>query len=208
GARSGEQEARTEEQVTDQSTAAAPYAISGSARRRKVERSRDIEPFAARAWLTAGPCDVRLRLGGSMWLMLVQVHCVSEIRVPLEKRDLTDVGRVWTGIAQDEEPVADIDDVDEPVLDDRVAPHHDLGLEIGIIDVGVEELVHRLRGAGAERRVLVGHDRYRRWPEEPALTRVSGIGDVDHLKPVRVPVDQREVWKHGRVVRRETSRKL
>jgi hypothetical protein len=48
-----------------------------------------------------------------------------------------------TSVTQNEQPVADIDNADQPIPDDGVAPHDDLRLEVGIGGVRVEELVHR-----------------------------------------------------------------
>jgi hypothetical protein len=61
-----------------------------------------------------------------------------------------------TSVTQNEQPVADIDNVDQPIPDDGVAPHNDLGLEIGIGGIRVEELVHRGRRTCAEGWILGG----------------------------------------------------
>lgn len=50
----------------------------------------------------------------------------SDVRIALEERCTVDFFVVWAVVRQDVEPVPNIDDVDEAVHDDWVAPHHDL----------------------------------------------------------------------------------
>src|SRR3954454_2758181 len=51
---------------------------------------------------------------------------VALVGVALEEPDAGDLVLERPAVAEHVEPVAQVDDVDEPVLDDRVAPHHDL----------------------------------------------------------------------------------
>src|SRR6266508_2221994 len=94
---------------------------------------------------------------------------VSEVRVPLEEGDPSDLVGVRPGVAEYVEPVPDVDDVDQTVPDDREAPHDDL-----------------VRPA-RERRVLVRDVGQRRGREPARLHRATRGGDFDRLLAARVP---------------------
>ncbi len=94
---------------------------------------------------------------------------VTQVRVAFQEADALDLVLLAPGVLEDVEPVADVDHVDEAVLDYRIAPHRNL-----------------VRSA-VEGRVL-GRDRRQRLRAEPArLTRVRRIRDVDRLQPAGVP---------------------
>src|SRR5262245_64918214 len=76
---------------------------------------------------------------------------------------------MWPGVPEHIEPIPDVDDVDQPVANDREAPDDDLV------------------GSGRESRVLVGNGRQRRRREPACLLWVAGIRDIDRLLAARVP---------------------
>ena len=76
-------------------------------------------------------------------------------------------------------PVADVDDVDQPALEHRIAPHLDR--------------------ATAEPRILGGHRRQRLGHERADQLRCVGVREIHHLQSRRVPADQREVGGRRRV---------
>jgi len=49
------------------------------------------------------------------------------------------------GVLQYVKPITNVNHVDQAVLDDRIAPHDDFGLEVGVADIGVEKLRNRRR---------------------------------------------------------------
>src|SRR6266536_6012383 len=51
---------------------------------------------------------------------------VAKVRVPLEERDAVHLVRVRPGVAEHVKAVADVDDVDQAVANDREAPHDNL----------------------------------------------------------------------------------
>src|SRR5919106_97920 len=59
----------------------------------------------------------------------------AEVRVPFEERDQVNFLFERTVVLEDVEAVPEVDYVDQPVLDDRVAPHHDL-LETPCVGIG------------------------------------------------------------------------
>src|SRR5262249_22990709 len=103
--------------------------------RRKRHADRGTHPSEdrlraeARDGLACGAGGLRLPAPfGSVSLTLVaaasrETDGVAEVRVPFEELDLLDLTLVWAGVAEDVEPVADVNDVDQAVSDDRVAPH-------------------------------------------------------------------------------------
>ena len=72
----------------------------------------------------------------SVLLVLIEVYRISQVRVPFEKIYLLNFFRMGTGIAQDEQSIADVNDVDQSIPDNRVAPHDDLCLEVGLVVSG------------------------------------------------------------------------
>src|SRR5262245_32312828 len=121
---------------------------------------------------------------------LVQPGGVAEVGVALQERQTVDLAMPRSVVAKDVETVPDVDHVDQPVLDDREAPHDDL-----------------VR-ATAKRRVLGGHRTQRGRREPTGLRRLSRVLDVDGLQPRRVPRIQHEVAGQQRVVQGVTGELL
>src|SRR5215471_4900586 len=113
---------------------------------------------------------------------LMKIPGVAQVRVTLEKLDTADLCGARTCIAKNIEPIPDINDVNESVLDDRVAPHHDL-----------------VRAA-AERRILQSHGIERRRREPAVLGRMRRVENVDRLQPSRVPGIKSNIRQHRRIV--------
>src|SRR5215813_13534051 len=65
-------------------------------------------------------------------LVLIEVHSVSQVGISFEKVYLLNFVRMRPRVTQDEQSVAHVNDVDQPIPDNRVAPHNDLRLEVGI----------------------------------------------------------------------------
>src|SRR5215831_10045914 len=107
---------------------------------------------------------------------------VAEVGVAFQEGDAGRLGGVGAGVLEHVQAVADVDGVDQPVADDRVAPEH-----------------HLVRPA-AERRVLQGHAGQRVREEEAGLGGPGRVGQVDGLDPAGVPVDEGQVWQRGGVV--------
>src|SRR6516225_9382807 len=78
----------------------------------------------------------------SVLLVLIEVYRISQVRVPFEKIYFLNLVRMRTGITQDEQSIADVNDVDQSIPDDRIAPHDDLCLEVGIGGIRVQVLTH------------------------------------------------------------------
>jgi len=108
-----------------------------------------------------------------------------------------------TSVTQDEQSIADVNDVDQPIADNRVAPHDDLCLEVGIDGIRVQELVHCRGRTCTEGWILGGNHWDWSRPEKPGLSWIGGIGDVDRLHSVGMPVNKGEILKHGGVMCRE-----
>ena len=68
-------------------------------------------------------------------LILVEVYSISQVRVSFEKANLLNFVRMATGVTQDEQSIPDVNNVDQPIPDNRIAPHYDLRLEVGICGV-------------------------------------------------------------------------
>src|SRR5262249_57828114 len=81
---------------------------------------------------------------------------IDEVGVAIEEVDVFGLARVRAGVAEDVEPIADVDHIDQAILDDWEAPHHDV--------------VRATR----ERRVLVGHRCQWRRREPAVLAWVRG----------------------------------
>src|SRR6266487_6685100 len=72
---------------------------------------------------TRPPAAARLGLRSGA---LVDPYGVPEVGVALEEGEAGGLVGVRPGVPEHVEPVADVDDVDEPVPDDWIAPHDDL----------------------------------------------------------------------------------
>src|SRR5262249_13091686 len=95
---------------------------------------------------------------------LLEIGGVAQVRVTLEKLDTVYLCSVRTRVAKNIEPIPDINNVNEAVFDDGVAPHHDL-----------------VRPA-AEGRILQRDGIEWRRREPAALGRMRGVEDVDRLQ--------------------------
>src|SRR6516162_746232 len=113
-----------------------------------------------------------------------------------------------TGVTQDEQSIADVDDVDQPISDDGIAPQDDLRLEVGIGGIRVKELIHCRCRTCTQGRILGGDYWDRRWLEKAGLGGIGRIRDTDRLQPVGMPVDKSEILEHSWVMRREASELL
>jgi hypothetical protein len=91
-----------------------------------------LELTKIRAKFTSDPWD-----GGRL------VYSISQVRVPFEIVYLLNFFRMGTGVTQDEQSIADVNDVDHSIPDNRVAPHDDLCLEVGIGGIWVQDLGRR-----------------------------------------------------------------
>src|SRR5580765_3871681 len=98
-----------------------------------------------------------------------------EVRVALAKAH-SELLPVQPLVAQHVQPVTNIDNVDQPVLYDRGAPHLD--------------------GISAEPGVFYCHRWERLGPELGEPRRVRWIRNVDRLEPSRVPRHQCEIVRH------------
>jgi hypothetical protein len=58
--------------------------------------------------------------------ILVKIHGIAEIRVSFEELNCVDLIRMRSRVSQDKKPITDVDHVDQPIADDRVAPEYDL----------------------------------------------------------------------------------
>src|SRR5262249_30056922 len=90
-------------------------------------------------------------------LSLMKIPGVAQVRVTLEKLDTADLCGARPRVAKNIEPIPDINDVHESVLDNRVAPHYDL-----------------VRPA-AERRILQSHGMQWRGREPAVLGRMRRV---------------------------------
>src|SRR5712691_5535133 len=116
-------------------------------------------------WYEAGPT------GDSQSLLLYpcELQGVAQVRVPFEEIDSVHDLRPRAGVAQDVEPIADVHDEDQAVVDDGVAPHDDLV------------------GAPAQGRILQSHRGEGRGREPTGRARMSRVRDVDRLQTARMP---------------------
>ena len=67
--------------------------------------------------------------------VLIQIYSIPQVGIAFEKLYLLNFVRMGTGVAQDEQSIADVDDIDQPIPDNGVAPHNDLGLEVRISSI-------------------------------------------------------------------------
>src|SRR6266567_4798101 len=104
------------------------------------------------------------------------------LELPFRKEMPTTSAAMGAGVFEHVQAVADVDGVDQPVADDRVAPEH-----------------HLVRPA-AERRVFQRHLVQRPGQEEAGLGGVGRVGQVDGLDSAGVPVDEGKVRQRGGVV--------
>ncbi len=102
-------------------------------------------------------------------MVLVEIDSISQVRVSLKKIDLLNFVRMGTGVTQDEQSIPDVNDVDQPLPDNGVAPHDDLSLEIGIGGIRVQELGHCCCGTGTEGGIFRGDHGDGGWPEKAGL---------------------------------------
>src|SRR5258708_16621617 len=97
-----------------------------------------------------------------------------------------------SGVFENEQPVADVNNVYQPVVDDRIAPEHSL----------IIPAVCSLAKGG----ILVGYRgrsrRGNRWNKESRLNRMSWIAGVNDLQSSRVPINDREILRECGIVRR------
>ena len=75
-------------------------------------------------------------------LVLLEVDRISQVRVSFKKVYLLNFVGMATGVTQDEQSIANVNDVDRPIPVNGIAPHDDLRLEVGIRGTRVEELVY------------------------------------------------------------------
>src|SRR5215469_19889 len=141
-------------------------------------------------------------------LVLIEVYSISQVRVSFEKAYLLNFVRVGTGVTQDEQSVADVNHVDQPVPDDGIAPHDDLRLEVGIAGIRVQQLGHCRCRTCAQGWILGGDHWDWRWTKHAGLGRIGRIRDIDRLHSVGMPVNKSDILKHGGVMRREAPELL
>src|SRR6266540_815623 len=91
-------------------------------------------------------------------------HGIAQIRVSLQEPDVVDPSGMGSRVAQDVEPVPDVHDVDQPILDDGITPNHDLV------------------GAARQRRILCCHRVERCRGEEARLLGLRRVREVDRLQ--------------------------
>jgi len=70
-------------------------------------------------------------------MVLIKVYGISQVRVSFEEVYLLNFLRMGTCVTQDEQPIANVNDVDQPIPDDGIAPHNDFRLEVGIRGIRV-----------------------------------------------------------------------
>jgi len=113
-----------------------------------------------------------------------------------------------TCVTQNEKPVTNVDHVDQPFIDDRIAPHDDLALEIRVGGIRIKELAHGSCRPCAECWVLSGDHRDGRWPKEASLGGIGRIRNVDGLHATGVPVNKRQISNHSGIMRGEAPELL
>src|SRR5712692_6602442 len=99
------------------------------------------------------------------WLLsvFIEVHGIAEVCVALDKLNLLHFSRMGSGVFENVQPIANVNGVYQPVIDDRIAPEHSL------VVAAVFSLAHG--------RFLIGYRgrsrRRNRWNKESRLTRMG-----------------------------------
>ena len=112
------------------------------------------------------------------------------VRVAVQVADPPDLVLERAPVLEHVQAVAQVDDVDQAVLDDRVAPHHDL-LVAARVGVGREPRILELHLAAAASGV-----------NSASWYGRARVGDADRLEAARVPGAERDVRRERRIVRR------
>src|SRR5215469_9888898 len=81
-----------------------------------------------------------------LWDTASNVERIAKVRVSFEEIDRFHLICIGTGVLQYIQSVADVNDVDEAVIDDGVAPHHDLVRAAGEGRILVRDRGERSRG--------------------------------------------------------------
>src|SRR5437868_12068015 len=101
-------------------------------------------------------------------LLLVQLNRTSKIGITLQELRSTHFIRLRTGVLQNVKTVPNVNHVDQSLVDNGIAPHHDFALKIRARKLArrrIQKVGYGYSWPLAQTRILRGDHRQRRWPE-------------------------------------------